>query len=239
MEEESGMPFRPEAMIFDLDGTLFKTEKLLIPAYHATFDRMREEGTFQGETPHEQTILGCLGMLLDQIWKKVLPDASEEVRSRADELFMHYELEFLHNGFGELYPEVKETLTTLKQRGVRLFVASNGLEEYVKGVVEIKGLTPLFEGLYSAGEFQTLSKVDLVRLLLDRYGIGSAWMVGDRSSDVEAGLKNGLAVIGCDYAGFGTANELDGSTVKIGKFSELLELLEAADSESGSAAAEL
>lgn len=223
------MPVKPEAMIFDLDGTLFKTETLLIPAYHATFDRMREEGTFLGETPHEETILSCLGMLLDQIWKRVLPDASEEVRSRADELFMQYELEFLHKGFGELYPEVQETLSALKERGIRLFVASNGLESYVKGVVEIKGLTPLFEGLYSAGEYRTLSKVDLVQLLLERYGIGSAWMVGDRSSDVEAGLKNGLAVIGCDYAGFGTGNELAGSTVKIKAFSGLLKLLDQAE----------
>ncbi|UUZ93287.1 hypothetical protein LJK87_00265 [Paenibacillus sp. P25] len=27
-------------------------------------------------------------------------------------------------------------------------------------------------------------------------------MVGDRSSDVEAGRANGLFVVGCDYAGF-------------------------------------
>lgn len=223
------MMVRPEAMLFDLDGTLFKTETLLIPAYHATFDRMREEGIYGGETPHERIILGCLGMLLDQIWKRVLPDASDEVRRRADELFMQYEIEFLNQGCGELYPEVKETLAGLKDKGVKLFVASNGLEEYVKGVAERMEIAPLFEGLYSAGEFRTLSKVDLVKLALDRHGIGSAWMVGDRSSDVEAGLKNGLAVIGCDYAGFGTDRELEGATVKIGRFGELLELFEKAD----------
>ena len=29
---------KPEAMIFDVDGTLFQTEALLIPVYHEVFD---------------------------------------------------------------------------------------------------------------------------------------------------------------------------------------------------------
>jgi phosphoglycolate phosphatase len=212
---------KPEAMIFDMDGTLFQTETLLLPAYHATFDKLREEGTYKGDTPAESLMLGCLGMLLEQIWQKVLPDASLEVRGRADELFMEYELEYLNKGYGELYPGVKETLTLLKAQGIRLFVASNGLEDYVRGVAQRKGISSLFEELYSAGEHRTLSKVDLVRLLLERHGVSSAWMVGDRSSDVEAGLKNGLTVIGCDYAGFGEGEELNGAHVRIRSFADI------------------
>lgn len=215
---------KPEAMIFDMDGTLFQTETLLVPAYHATFRKLREEGSFQGDTPPEERILGCLGMLLEQIWIKVLPDASPEVRRRADQLFMQYEAEYLDKGYGVLYPGVKETLLQLHDQGIRLFVASNGLEDYVRGVAKAMDIAPYFDDLYSAGEHRTLSKVDLVRLLLKRHGIGSAWMVGDRSSDVEAGLANGLTVIGCDYAGFGTEAELKGAHVRIAAFPELLGL---------------
>ncbi|MDF2923029.1 MAG: haloacid dehalogenase [Paenibacillaceae bacterium] len=215
---------KPEAMIFDMDGTLFQTETLLLPAYHASFDKLKGEGTYTGETPDEQIILGCLGMLLPQIWQRVLPDASDEVRKRADEVFIHYEMEYLEQGFGELYPGVKETLELLKSQGIRLFVASNGLEEYVKGVARKKGIDGLFEGLFSAGEYQTASKVNLVRLLLKKHGLETAWMVGDRSSDVEAGLGNGLTVIGCDYAGFGEDDELKGAHVRIRSFGELPQL---------------
>ncbi len=215
---------KPEAMIFDMDGTLFQTESLLIPAYHATFDEMRREGSYTDETPDENIIIGCLGMLLPEIWRRVLPDADEQVRQRADELFVRYELEYLEKGYGELYPGVAEILNRLKASGIRLFVASNGLEGYVRGVARMKGITPLFEELYSAGEHQTSSKVDLVRLLLERHNLRDAWMVGDRSSDVEAGLKNNLTVIGCDYAGFGDGSELNGSHVRIRSFAELPEL---------------
>ncbi len=147
--------FVPQAIIFDLDGTLFQTETLL-------------------ETVHRR---------------------------------------------------VFETLRELRERGIRLFIASNGLEAYVKGVPNVKGIGDWFEGKYSAGEFSTTTKVDLVRRLLDTFGVETAWMVGDRSSDVEAGKSNGLFVVGCDYAGFGREGELDGSAAVIRSFPDLLKLL--------------
>lgn len=218
---------KPEAMIFDLDGTLFQTETLLLPAYHAMFDTLKAEGTYTGETPDESLILGSLGMLLEQIWQRVMPDADIQVHRRADELLLQYQIDRLRGGEGQMYEEVAATLAELRRQGIRLFVASNGLEAYVKGVIEQKELAPLFEGLYSAGEFQTRSKVDLVRRLMETYGVNTAWMVGDRSSDVEAGLENGLTVIGCDYAGFRKEGELEGAHAVISKFSDLLTLIEA------------
>ncbi len=219
----------PEAMIFDLDGTLFQTETLLLPAYHATFEQLRAEGLFQGETPDEKYILSGLGMLLEHIWQLVIPDADAAVHRRADELLLKLQVEGMARGEGKLYDGVADTLRELRRRGVRLFIASNGLEAYVKGVIRHQGLEPLFEagGLYSAGEYGTRSKVDLVRQLLDKYGIDNAWMVGDRSSDVEAGHANGLFVVGCDYAGFRKEGELDQADVRIADFRDLPALLDA------------
>lgn len=218
---------KPEAMIFDMDGTLFQTETLLLPAYHKLFDTLRAEGHHTGETPKEELMLGCLGMLLEDIWKKVIPEGSPEAHRRADELLLQYELEGLKGTDAVLYPGVEETLQELKRRGVRLFVASNGLEHYVKGIAEARNIMPLFEDLYSAGQHGTATKVDLVALLLKNHGIERAWMVGDRSSDVEAGKENGQTVIGCQYAGFGDDQELKGSDVIISSITELIDLYEA------------
>nr|WP_246067111.1 HAD family hydrolase [Paenibacillus koleovorans] len=213
-------------MLFDLDGTLFQTETLLLPAYDAAFDEMRAEGSYTGDTPPAERILGSLGMLLEHIWARVLPEASSEVRQRADELLLKHQTLLLEQGLGTLYPGVRETLEELHRRGVKLFVASNGLEMYVREVIGKLGLGPLFTDLYSAGEYATRSKVDLVRLLLDKHGVAAAWMVGDRSSDVEAGVKNGLPVVGCKYAEFGKPGELDGSTMIITSFPEILDWVE-------------
>nr|WP_246362564.1 HAD family hydrolase [Paenibacillus alba] len=216
---------QPEAMLFDLDGTLFQTETLLLPAYHATFDELRAKGLFAGETPPEERILGALGMLLEHIWIRVMPEASIETRRAADKLLLQYQMDGLQQGHGVMYEGVAETLQALRDKGIRLFVASNGLEDYVRQVIEAKGLGHLFEGLYSAGQYQTKSKVDLVQILLDTHGIQSAWMVGDRSSDVEAGLRNSLTVAACDYAGFRESGELEGAHIRIRSFAELLDYL--------------
>ncbi|MCD9022766.1 HAD family hydrolase [Cohnella silvisoli] len=215
----------PQAVIFDLDGTLFQTETLLETVHRRVFETLREEGLYLAPLPPIDMLLGSLGMVLSDIWKKVMPEGSTEAHERANVLLLQYEMEELAVGRGHLYPGVIETLRELRGRGIRLFIASNGLEEYVKGVPAIKGIGDWFEGTYSAGEFATKTKVDLVRRLLDTYEVDQAWMVGDRSSDVEAGKSNGLSVVGCNYAGFCRRGELDGSDAIIGSFPELLKLL--------------
>ncbi|WP_258881769.1 HAD hydrolase-like protein [Paenibacillus sp. sptzw28] len=219
----------PQALIFDMDGTLFETDTLLRGVHERIFRTLREEGLYMEPVPPVEKLLGCLGMLLEDIWKNVMPGSSEAARKRADELLLQYELEGLEAGEGSLYPHVETTLRQLKARGYKLFVASNGLEMYVKGVARFKKIADLFSGLYSAGEFATASKVDLVARLMRDHDINAAWMVGDRSSDVEAGKGNGLGVIGCAYAVYGRKEELSGADELISDFRQLLELCSAAD----------
>lgn len=217
---------KPEAVIFDMDGTLFETDTLLIPVHNRVFETLRAEGLYMHETPPVDRLLSCLGMLLEDIWRQVMPDSTEAARQRADVLLLQYELEGLAAGEGKLYPYVEQTLRELKEQGIKLFVASNGLEDYVKGVAQQRGIAELFDGLYSAGEYATASKVDLVARLLQDHGVQNAWMVGDRSSDVEAGKGNGLQTIGCAYATYGRASEIAGADVLISDFRELTRLLE-------------
>ena len=54
-----------KAFIFDMDGTLFQTNLILEPALDATFDVLRTNGLWQGETPIEKyrEIMGFLYLL--------------------------------------------------------------------------------------------------------------------------------------------------------------------------------
>jgi phosphoglycolate phosphatase len=217
---------KPEALIFDLDGTLFQSETLIIPAYERAFERLRAEGLFVGATPDHTIILTSLGMILKEIWSRVLPNSTEEARSRMDALFLEEQLVLLQQGKGKLYPGVKETLHSLSNAGYRLFIASNGLEIYVRTVAQQMGIEKYFEAMYSAGQYQTKSKVDLVKLLIHHHSIRSGWMIGDRHSDVEAGQANQLTVIGCAYAGFGISlEELGAADKQIQTFATLSEWL--------------
>lgn len=214
----------PYAILFDMDGTLLQTEKLSTPAFQRTFDQLREKGLWDGKTPDESEITNILGMTIDQVWNKLLPEASEETIEAADILLLENEIQLIHERVTDLYPGVWDTLQDLHARGAALFIASNGQEAYIDALCEEYNLKPFLTDLYSAGRFRTRTKNDLVAKLLKDYQVEKAIMVGDRHSDVEAGTTNGLFTIGCDF-GFANPGELDGADVIITKFPQLLDHL--------------
>ena len=218
--------YKPEAMIFDMDGTLFQTETLLIPTFNTLFNTLREEGIYEGDIPSHRQWLECIGMVMDDIWKLFLPNVNQNTYHRANELLLELQTSFLHQGATSLYPDVRNTLQFLKKQGVRLFIASNGLEHYVNSVAEFHQIIPLFEAVYTAGQYCTSSKIELVHQLLTDHHVQQAWMVGDRHSDVTAGKQNGLCTIGCTYAGFASEDELTLVDAKIPHFSYLRTLYE-------------
>jgi phosphoglycolate phosphatase len=216
----------PFAVLFDMDGTLLQTEKLSTPAFQQTFEELRRQHIWDGPTPDERELTHVLGMTIEQLWEKLLPGASEEVRKTADSLMLENERKLLKEGVTDLYPGVREVLQQLHQKRIALFVASNGLESYIDAVCEHFGIKQYFTDLYSAGRFHTRSKSDLVAKLLRDYDIHNAVMVGDRHSDVEAGKSNGLFTVACDF-GFAKEGELDGADVIITEFPQLLQHLAA------------
>lgn len=214
----------PYAVLFDMDGTLLQTEKLSTPAFRRTFEKLRDRGLWDGPMPNESEITNVLGMTIDQVWKKLLPGASEAAIEAADTYLLENEIQLIRERVTDLYPGVIQTLQELHDRGIPLFIASNGQEDYIDALCDEYGLRPLMTDLYSAGRFRTRSKNDLVAKLLADYQVETAVMVGDRHSDVEAGKKNGLFTIGCDF-GFANPGELDQADVVITKFPHLLDHL--------------
>jgi phosphoglycolate phosphatase len=211
------------AIIFDMDGTLFQTEKILVPALHKTFAQLRKEDKWEGETPVEQ-YLQILGVTLKEVWRQLLPNAIEGTREQADQLFLGYLVEEIKNGNGKLYPQVKESIQMINQIGIPMFVASNGLEHYIRAICEYYELGTYFVDQYSAGRFNCSSKSILVQMLIEKYGIKEAVMVGDRLSDIEAGKQNGLWTIGCHF-GFANEKELMDADYLIKSFQEIIPLV--------------
>lgn len=219
-------------IIFDLDGTLFQTEKVAVPAFQETFRRLKEAGEFQGDIPGEEKIYSVFGLTHQELWQVLLPDAPPILKEKADRYMLQNELELFRQGKGAIYPGVRETLVKLHEKGYSLFVASNGAGDYVRTALETEGLTFLFKGIYTAGEYQTEDKSDLVRILKKDHGITNGFMVGDRSSDMKAGKENRLFTVGCRYTGFpqfGKDHELDQADAVIHSFKELLQVIEQAE----------
>ncbi|MCS1352479.1 HAD family hydrolase [Mechercharimyces sp. CAU 1602] len=216
------------AIIFDMDGTLFQTETIAIPAFRNMFTRLQEAGMLGEIEISDRQIESVFGMTIDQIWDELLPHTDELLRKVADQWLLEEELALLEAGAGALYPGVKETLATLVEKKWPLFIASNGIKPYVEGIVRYYELSPLFQGIYTGGDSDVANKAELVHRLCVANGVSGGYMVGDRYSDVEAGRANQQTVIGCNYEGFpyfGDEAELADADYIIPSFHSILSLL--------------
>ena len=219
-----------KACIFDLDGTLFQTERIAVPAFAKAFQDLRRQGKIEEDLPTEAEILSTFGLKGDQIWAKLLPTATPSLRKEADQLLLKYEKELINEGMGKFYPGVEKGLVQLQERGWALFIVSNGIPEYVHAVLASRELLKLFTSICTLGNQPTIQKKDAVRNLIRQYSITHGYVIGDRVSDVEAGKKNDLITIGCKYQGFpyfGKEDELQEADHIIQHFSELLTIIEA------------
>lgn len=214
-------------LIFDLDGTLFQTELIAIPAFIHTFDRLRQEGLYAEDTPDRRKLLSMFGLTLHEIWQTLLPNTDDAIKAKADEYMGYYESTFIDEGKGQLYEGTIQVLEQLHQQGRSLYIASNGAKDYVDHVVSSMHIGKYIAKAYSAGEYKTKSKVQLVERLLLEQALQShdTWMVGDRKSDIEAGVKNNVVSVGCGYGFAANTEEFDGATYTIRSIVELTELL--------------
>jgi phosphoglycolate phosphatase len=211
------------AVIFDMDGTLFATEKVLIPALHKTFDNLRLQKKWSGETPVDP-YLKIIGAPLPEVWNKLMPHSSDEIKKETDHLFLEMIVEEISLGNGELYPGVINVLNKLQKEGIPMFIASNGLEKYIDTICDVYHLREYFDDLYSAGRFKCSSKIELVEKLMNDHQLTCGMMVGDRRSDIEAGNENHLVTIGCDF-GFASDDEFHDADYIINRFEDVLNIV--------------
>ncbi|SNT04546.1 Phosphoglycolate phosphatase, HAD superfamily [Bacillus sp. OK838] len=207
------------AAIFDMDGTLFQTNKILGSSLERTFEILRSEGSWTGNTPLAK-YQEIMGVPLTVVWETLLPKHPDHIRRQADQLFLDCLIQEIKQGNGQLFPLVMETLSTIKQLGISIFIASNGLVKYLEEICSYFGLHEFVTDIYSVERSSKGSKTELVQMLLKDYRIESAIVIGDRKSDIEAAKKNGLSAVGCQF-GFAEENELADADLFIADFSEL------------------
>jgi len=104
---------------------------------------------------------------------------------------------------------VQAMLTELEAQGFALYVCTSKQEHFAVRILEAFGLAELFVAIYGDKlEYASHSKVDLLSRILEERGLGreTAWMVGDRSFDIDAAHANQIRCIAAGW-GYGTAEE--------------------------------
>lgn len=118
-----------------------------------------------------------MGVPLPVVWETLLPDHSDEIRNAANRFFQEQLVSSIHNGKGALYLHAEEALIYLKETGQSIFIASNGLIDYLQAIVQHYRLDTWVTETFSIQQIETQNKADLVRFILEKYRID-----GDRLS---------------------------------------------------------
>ncbi len=187
-----------QAIIFDMDGTLFQTDKILEISLEDTFNYLRLQNQWATSTPIGK-YREIMGIPLPKVWEILLPNHSNEIRQLTDEYFLQSLIENVKRGKGALYPNVKEVFSFLKENNCSIYIASNGLTEYLNAIVHFYNLDNWVTETFSIQQIQTLNKGDLVKTIIEKYEIKKAAVVGDRISDINAAKDNSLVAIGCKF----------------------------------------
>jgi adenosylhomocysteine nucleosidase len=216
-----------DAVIFDMDGTLFQTNQILEMSLEDAFERLRSMGIWEGGTPIGK-YRDMMGVPLPKVWEVLLPHHSLDVRESMNDYFQKRLIENIQQGNGELYPNVIEVLTFLKQKQLKLFIASNGLTAYLHAIVHHFRLDRWVDETFSIEQIQSLHKSDLVEMILMKHSINKAAVVGDRLSDINAAKDNGLISVGCRFD-FSQEEELVQADAVIDDLQELKELFPSGD----------
>lgn len=212
-----------QSLIFDMDGTLFQTDKILELSLDDAFIRLQSLNKWDKETPIDK-YREIMGVPLPKVWETLLPDHSVEEREQTDAYFLERLIENIGNGKGALYPNVKEVFSYLKENDCSIYIASNGLTEYLKAIVSYYHLDEWVTETFSIQQIESLNKSDLVQGIIKKYGITNGAVVGDRLSDINAAKDNGLVSIGCNFD-FAREDELSQADMVIDDLPELQTIL--------------
>ena len=195
---------RFDLVLFDLDGTLIETAPEIADAVNDTLQAFGRPAVSQ-QQDNDWIGHGTRELLIQAL---AFTDRSTTDAVRRSDTFTPIEQAFVGHyqrrcgTRSHLYPQVRETLEALKQRGVRRAVVTNKEDRYTRTVLDAHRLTPLFDRIVS-GDTLPVKKPDpmAVRDCLARFGVRGdrCLFVGDSSIDVATARNAGVAVWALPY----------------------------------------
>ena len=204
-----------EALIFDIDGTLWDSRALVAKGYTA---QLKKEG-LEHLSVDAEVLKKLFGKVMTEIADVLFETIPVPERYDLLERCMEQEQKILHNDPCHIgYPKVKETLQELAKNH-RLFIVSNSQSGYPQLCIEKMGLEGLIVDHLCFGDTGT-PKGETIRRLMQKNGIENAAYIGDTQGDLDASEAAGIPFIFCAF-GFG---DPDHYFAKIEQFEDLLKL---------------
>ncbi len=182
-------------LIFDWDGTLSDSTGLITRA-------MQESANDLGWTvPEDEAVQNIIGLGLPEALNLLFPDQDERGYASLRDRYRENYLRGDRAQPSELFPEVMETLTQLREAGHQMAVATGKSRVGLDRVLEAMNLTGFFQATRCADETASKPHPLMLHQLLEEFRVDptDAVMVGDTEYDMDMGRRAGMDRIAVSY----------------------------------------
>jgi HAD superfamily hydrolase (TIGR01509 family) len=181
-------------IIFDLDGTLVDSKRDIAAAQHWVLGRLG----IHSYKPEE--LYPLIGKPLAETFATLLPADLHERIPEAIELYKNY---YLPRALETttLFPGVKETLETLRARGIRLATATTKLSAGTQRVLAHFGIAEHFAQIQGSDNIPFKPDPFIITKILEdqSWKKSESLMVGDTDNDILAGKRANIPTCGVTY----------------------------------------
>ena len=191
--------FPYDAVVFDLDGTLFDAEEGIVSSVRKAMEEMGLA------IPQGAELRQVVGPPLRYSFHDLLNVPSERLDEAADRYAHIFRSEGMYRY--SVYPGIRTLLRVLKENGLYVALASSKPQELCEHILQVYCLRHYFDRVIGETDNHAkLGKPEMIRRALPEHYRRAA-MVGDRLYDMEGAKAAGVDGIGAVY-GCGSEEEL-------------------------------
>lgn len=200
------------AIIFDMDGTLFTSEPILHAAYIEAVAKFEKSYANSIKKPSLDDILRYVGYPADVIFQNLFPDISPENRQLLNQLALGVLVQKIEKNNALIYDGIENLLKKIDQQNKKMFLASNGRRKYLEKIIAAFEMNWYFDPFMTIEDSQTPTKSAIVEYYISRNSLQKekTLMVGDRKSDLIAAKDNQISFAGVLW-GHGSKEEISGA----------------------------
>lgn len=199
-----------DAVIFDLDGTLWET----IDSTYVALNEVAKK--YNQKEITKEMVCSNYGNNKVESAELLFPNLSQEEAFKLLDEADVINMKNLNDNGGYIYPGLEETLFILREKYDLYIISNTSTRRYIEAFLISSKLFKYFKDYVAASEI-ILSKGNAIIKLMDDYYIDKAIYVGDTLKDYHAAEVANVPFIQCLY-GFG--KELD-CKYKVNKIEEL------------------
>lgn len=192
-----------DTILFDLDGTLIDTNGIIVRSFRSTFDRH-----FPDVLVTDEDIHSFIGPTLEQTFGNYTKDPFliDEMIQSYREFYVEYEI-----GNFEIYPNVLEVVTKLKEDGYNLGILTSKFKEAAWPSFTYYGLENIFDSFTALDdvEYPKPHKSAVEEALRNFPNHTGAIMIGDNQGDILAGKNAGIYSAGVAWSFKGAAHLME------------------------------